>query len=287
MRDEYVLVYEYLQGTGTGKVLIDVGAHRGGVSAFFLQNGWSAHAFEPDDLNRGELLRLRDRYPGLRVDSRAVGERAQQGVPFFRSSISDGISGLHRFHASHEPAGLVDTVTLDDYCQAQAIKEVDFLKIDAEAHDLFVLRGFPWARVRPAIVMCEFEDRKTRSLGYTVTDLAKILAGQGYSILVSEWYPIVEYGQTHRWRRFAPYPCELLDPDAWGNIIAFAEPIDWGRLLTALAQCGAPLMQAAEIRLEVLGRELAEVRAHVQAMQQSRSWRLTAPLRFVRKLLLP
>ena len=36
------------------------------------------------------------------------------------------------------------------------------------------------------------------------------------SVLMSEWYPIVEYGQAHRWRA-SPVPESTLVPDAWGN----------------------------------------------------------------------
>ena len=72
--------------------------------------------------------------------------------------------------------------------------------------------------------MCEFEDAKTEPLGYSITDLAEYLRAKSYNLIISEWYPILAYGSPHRWRRFALYPCELLDSKAWGNIIAVRDP---------------------------------------------------------------
>jgi hypothetical protein len=73
------------------------------------------------------------------------------------------------------------------------------------------------------MILCEFDDSKTVPLGYTFHDLANYLIKQGYKLLVSEWYPIKKYGGPHDWRCFSPYPCELEDPKAWGNIMATKE----------------------------------------------------------------
>ena len=75
--------------------------------------------------------------------------------------------------------------------------------------------------------MCEFEDSKTTPLGYSYHDMAGYLVDKGYAVQVSEWYPVLQYGGNHRWRRFEHYPCELADPRAWGNLIAV---LDGGHL---------------------------------------------------------
>jgi hypothetical protein len=91
-----------------------------------------------------------------------------------------------------------------------------------------VLQTFPWAQQRPRVVVCEFEDRKTEPLGYDVDDLGHFLIGLGYTVLLSEWFPIIEYGTRHQWRRVVPYPSRMIDPLGWGNFIA-VEP-ELGRL---------------------------------------------------------
>ena len=42
----------------------------------------------------------------------------------------------------------------------------------------------------------------------------------GYKIIVSERYPITEYGSVHKWRRLLFSDFDAIDPNGWGNIIA-------------------------------------------------------------------
>jgi hypothetical protein len=54
--------------------------------------------------------------------------------------------------------------------------------------------------------------------------MADFLIANGYTVIVSEWMPIVEYGSSHRWRSFSDYPCPLHHGRAWGNLIAVRDP---------------------------------------------------------------
>jgi FkbM family methyltransferase len=198
--------------------MVDVGAHHGGALEAFAQSGWSVHAFEPDPSNRAELMSGPGRMPSVHVDSRAITEIDGDQLELFTSDVSSGISTLTAFHPSHHATATVETVRLDTYLAR--IDRVDFLKVDTEGHDLFVLKTFPWSRLKPQALVCEFEDRKTVPLGYGYRDLAQFLVDQGYVVLVSEWYPIVEYGLSHRWRAMHRYPHQLASADAWGNLIA-------------------------------------------------------------------
>src|SRR3546814_10690268 len=107
--------------------------------------------------------------------NRAVTGQVRCGQVFYRSDQSTGISGLAAFHPSHVSRQVVDTTTLSDVLADADIDGVDFLKVDTEGHDLFVLKGFPWERFRPAVIECEFEDAKTVPLGYTFHDMARFL----------------------------------------------------------------------------------------------------------------
>jgi hypothetical protein len=131
--------------------------------------------------------------------------------------VSTGISTLAPFHPTHERSVDVETVRLDTFLAL--VKEVAVLKTDTEGYDLPVLRSFPWNRLHPRAVVAEFEDRKTLPLGYDFTDMANFMVGLGYAVLVSEWYPVVEYGQHHRWRSLRRYPTTLSDKAGWGNLI--------------------------------------------------------------------
>jgi hypothetical protein len=86
-----------------------------------------------------------------------------------------------------------------------------------------VLRGFPWERQLPEVVTCEFEDLKTKPLGYLYQDIGDLLLAKGYQVYLSEWAPIVRYGVSHKWLRWTKYPCAQLGSAAWGNFVAFKQ----------------------------------------------------------------
>lgn len=211
------LVHEVLrQAPG---VLVDVGAHLGTSMRPFVADGWQVYAFEPEPTIRQQLLAdPMTASPMVTVDPRAVSERDGETVTLFTSPVSSGISTLSPFHPSHRAGPSVQTVRLDTYLAD--VDAVTVLKTDVEGYDLPVLRTFPWDRLQPRAVVCEFEDRKTLPLGYGYPDLVTFLLERGYAVMTSEWYPIVEYGRIHRWRSLRQAPVALADPGAWGNLIA-------------------------------------------------------------------
>jgi FkbM family methyltransferase len=212
--DEVGIVFQVIGGRpGT---MMDVGAHYGSSLAPFLARGWNVYAFEPDPTNRAVLSA---NYPAATIDPRAVSEVDGAKVSLYTSDVSTGISALSPFHPTHSPTASVETVRLDSFVQAHGISRVDFLKTDVEGHDLAALRTFPWHSHHPHAVVCEFEDRKTVPLGHGAHHIAEFLMDKGYAVVVSEWEPIVEYGQNHHWRRFMPFPAEI-PADSWGNLIA-------------------------------------------------------------------
>lgn len=220
-----------------GHTMIDVGAHHGWAHAPFLDRGWQIFAFEPDNQNREKLLERLAKHKNkhlVSLDTRCVSNNSKKGVSFFTSEQSTGISGLSAFHETHQESQKVDITTLTDFFQDKPMPAVDFLKIDTEGHDLFVLQGYPWEKGKPVVIECEFEDTKTVPLGYTFQDLARYLVDKGYTVYVSEWHPIIRYGIRHDWRQLTRYPCELADPKGWGNLLAFRDPIDEQALVTAV-----------------------------------------------------
>ena len=222
--EEVDIVYEVLKASDTSPIMIDVGAHVGNTLESFAALGWSVYAFEPDPKNRRLLLERFGKHRDVSIDDRAVSNEKREGVSFFTSEMSTGISSLSSFHESHSETAAVDTITLSEFVKHQGISDVGFLKIDTEGHDLFVLQGIDWNVTSPTVIICEFEDRKTLPLEYGFHDIASFLLNRGYDVTVSEWWPLVEYGKRHRWRRFEAYPCELKSAEAWGNLIAVKDP---------------------------------------------------------------
>lgn len=217
--NEVYIVEDAFSSLGHTGVMVDVGAHHGGSLHGFAAAGWQVFAFEPDPANRAYLTTLTSRMPNVRVDTRGVSDTPKKDVAFFTSAVSTGISGLSQFHPSHRESHRVDLTTLSDFLTETHIDEVDFLKIDTEGFDLFVLKGFPWERITPQCIVCEYENRKTKPLGYETADMFNYLKDRGYEITISEWHPIREYGTQHQWKAFRRSPTEL-DPAGCGNFIA-------------------------------------------------------------------
>lgn len=230
--NENEIIYEiFLNSTQKG-VMCDVGAHYGYCLLPFAKAGWQIFAFEPDPQNHSQLLQNTSVYPNVYLDGRAVSEKLEVSVPFFTSKESSGVSSLSPFLSSHELAYIVSTTTLGDFFREQQVVSVDYLKIDTEGFDLMVLQGLSWDQIHPRVIICEFEDSKTQKLEYTYKTLAEYLVDKGYHVVVSEWRPIVKYGEQHAWRGYFTYPHELHDEKAWGNLIATNDDELYSQLLS-------------------------------------------------------
>ena len=222
--NEVELVYRlYDKLEKSPRTMLDVGSHRGSSCQKFAEAGWHVHAFEPDPQNFEKLKESVGHFPNVDLNRSAVVEIDCKEVQFFRSSENTYIGSLSAFDQSHTETVRVPGVSLDTVCREKNIKKVDFLKIDAEGHDLFVLKSFPWGRMKPGIVVCEFEDKKTKPLGYDFADLVELLRKQNYQIIVSEWFPITSYAGPFFWRRFSNELDANLEAEANGNIIAIQD----------------------------------------------------------------
>ena len=219
------LITEWFDAHPRQGVMVDVGANVGATLKPYLERGWKIYAFEPDPANRAELERNIDAKK-IKLFTCAVSDHEEDNVPFFASPESNGISGLSAFRETHREVNRVKLTTLDRILEAEKVTGVDFLKIDTEGHDFFVLKGFPWSRVTPDVILCEFEDAKTVPLGYDYRQMGDYLVEKGYQVFLSEWAPIERYGVQHQWRRWVNYPCPLSDPKGWGNFVAFRNGLD-------------------------------------------------------------
>lgn len=285
-------------------IMVDVGACKGGAFRGFAKQHWTIHAFEPNPPLYADLLQNFD-LPNVIISDAAVSDVAGEGVPFYTSHESIGIGSLRPFQPTHELTAVVDTITLDDYLGENGLDRIDFLKIDTEGFDLMVLKGVDLSQHPAEVILCEFEDRKTEPLGYSVHDMAKHLESSGYTVYVSEWHPILQYGGPHQWRMLKRYPCDLEDPNAWGNLLAFkSDPGIWA-LTTAFTTSmqrfedkQAKKAQAkggrryeglkTEPTPTALDAELQDARARIKALENelskvyaSNSWKITAPIRAV------
>ena len=237
INENQVIAELFKNRRGPQNVMIDVGAHYGTSANYLDKLNWTIHCFEPDPANRRTLVSKFGAADNVIIDPRALNEKPACGLEFFTSEESTGISSLHAFRPTHKVAFKVDATTIKDVVLSREIQNINFLKTDVEGLDFAVLKGVPWNKVKPDVIVSEFEDAMTKSLGHDYSDVCDYLVQRGYTVYLSEWHPIIRYGIPHDWRRVVRYPDVKPKTEAWGNILAFQQDPGLPTLQSAFERC--------------------------------------------------
>lgn len=171
-------------------VVFDVGANIGEWSKFVelkFNLDTEIHAFELSpttldtlSLNCSQSLRIKINKFGLSNDTATI-EYKDYGV---NSGINTLLKNADFHDRSLEPkVRIAEVVKGEDYCNEQKIEMIDFLKIDVEGAENYVLEGFRKFLEQAKIKIIQFE------YGYTHGD-AKFLMKDFYSMLEEYGYVI-------------------------------------------------------------------------------------------------
>ncbi len=139
---------------------IDVGAMHPvveSVTKFFYDQGWSGINIEPNEYFYTKLLEERPRDINLNL---AVGEREETKEFYVFKDIGNSTfeeSSRDRYVERGYEAKPARTriTTLATICQDYVRREIDFLKIDCEGWEKFVIQGADWNRFRPIVLVIE------------------------------------------------------------------------------------------------------------------------------------
>jgi FkbM family methyltransferase len=177
----------------------DVGAHTGETSSTALANFPQAEifAFEPHppafSLLQQNITACRPRFRAFQL---ALSNRSGK-APFFQygtlatsnSMVEDSQYAIRTKHSATRAT--VDCETLDGFCQAHGVAQIDVLKVDAEGHDLAVLQGTErlLAGGRVKFVFLEFNSMLPRegSTGGALLPIGSLLELLGFQFVAS--YP--------------------------------------------------------------------------------------------------
>lgn len=152
---------------GEGDVVFDIGANFGLFTRFLSEavgRGGRVFSFEPTPDMFAVLLHSTHSLNLTNVSCHQLAVSDQPGQATMSIPIR-GDGSRNHYEASLEP-GIADrsaevesfttgVVTLDDFCEAESIDHVNFIKCDVEGHEIAVLRGALAliARDRPAILL--------------------------------------------------------------------------------------------------------------------------------------
>jgi FkbM family methyltransferase len=160
---EDVVLFRALKDVAAG-FYIDVGAHDPSVDSVtraFYDRGWRGINLEPSGFWFARLATGRPRDINLNLAaSNADGELEFDDIAGTGLSTSNADIGRRHREAGIYPVSKtrVKAETLKAICEANAVTEVHFLKIDVEGTEKAVLEGMDFEKVRPWIVVIEAVD---------------------------------------------------------------------------------------------------------------------------------
>jgi FkbM family methyltransferase len=129
---------------GRNAVVVDVGANRGDYTARLAEDGvetFDVYCFEPSPKAFADLAERFAARSRVHVHNVGLSDRNATGV-LHADALGSTCSSLYDravFRASEEEQ--VHLRRLDEVCGELGITSIDLLKVDAEGHDIAVLRG--------------------------------------------------------------------------------------------------------------------------------------------------
>jgi len=217
--DECKVVAEYLNSNGHN-ILVDIGAMKGSCTDLFYPNEWTCFTVECNPILVDFLLKKYTNVSNVKIIDKAI-YNDNNYKKLYTSSESLGITSIVDFHETHKFSSTVEAITFTKLIELENINKINFLKIDIEGADYFVLSDKSFEKIKPEVVLIEFDFNKIKKLNLSTKDILDIFKKLGYSIYIFEWFPIKKYGTYHDFKKFYKYTNENLDNDSWGNILAF------------------------------------------------------------------
>ncbi|HTS12286.1 MAG TPA: FkbM family methyltransferase [Candidatus Limnocylindrales bacterium] len=174
----------------SGDVFFDVGANVGYLSAIaagIVGSRGEVHAFEPVPEYFRRLQRLAQRNSSYRIVpiESAAGETAGNcKIYVTREPGQNTLVPAYKSGPEIVDVLQVRVIRLDEYIEANRIRRIALIKIDAEGYELPVLRGlerhFAKQGNRPPII-CEIAPRAYPLMGRKISELTEYLGQFGYS----------------------------------------------------------------------------------------------------------
>lgn len=167
-------------------IFFDVGAHQGDYSLELRSEFPTAniYAFEPNPYSF-KILNSKLRLPYDHCYCLGFGSIARRQVIYtYSHSLDSQHASIYKnvFKDIHHAACITDVeielTTLDDFCEKNNIKQIDFLKIDTEGNELDVLKGASRLLAEKQIKIIQFEFNEMNVISRTyLKDFYHILNG--------------------------------------------------------------------------------------------------------------
>lgn len=262
---------------------IDVGAawpDEDSVTKAFYDRGWSGINIEPNPNLQVLLQRDRPRDTNLQV---AVAD--EEGVLMMNfightglSTLEDSIAEQHSEQGLSVSRSEVTLTTLASICSNYVPlgQPIHFLKVDVEGLEPAVLMGNDWQQFRPWIVLVEATLPMSQIESHA--EWEPILTGAGYTFAYADglnrFYIAAEHGELLIKLRYPPNIFDEFMTKGEKNTLAWATDLEQQLISTAAT------LDSAQTSLDQSRTYAKNLEQQLYAIYASRSWRITAPLRW-------
>lgn len=180
------------RATGQGIVFFDVGANLGAwtlaareeAERLNVADRLDVHVFEPVQATFDELSRRLSAHVSRLTLVRAAVSDAVGTADMFITAPGAGTNTLvANSGVNAASVERVQTTTVDEYCRANAIDRIDYLKVDAEGHDWLVLSGAKQMLAKGRIRVAQFEyNHRWIAARHYLRDVFDLVQGLPYSV---------------------------------------------------------------------------------------------------------
>lgn len=210
-------IFALKKNISSNDTIIDIGANIGEYTlsaASLLDENGKVMAFEPVKKMYEQLIQNIELNPHLKnkilVIKKALGNQ-KNILPIYDEAHTDN-EGLYSLHQKNFKNSIkiedIEIDTLDQIFKEYKISTVQFIKIDVEGNELFVLEGAKEViqNFKPKL-MIEISEKNIHAAGYTINDLFEFLNPYNYSIFL-----IQKRGSLKKIRssNSIPYFCNIL-----------------------------------------------------------------------------
>lgn len=181
---EDFFIKKYIKGKEK-KIIFDVGANIGSYSREIKTEAPNSilYSFEPHPVHFNTLSQVAKEFNFQAINVGCGDQKGKAKIYDYRDQDSSGHASLYKnvievLHYSSSIEYEIEITTIDDFVKEHDIKEIDFLKIDTEGHELAVLKGARETLSSGIIKMIQFEFNDMNIVSRTFfRDFQEILKG--------------------------------------------------------------------------------------------------------------
>ena len=192
------LIIDYIFKDKINGFYIDIGAQHpiaNNNTYLFFKRGWSGINIDLDVKNI-ELFNI-SRPNDINLNNAISSSISKKKLFFYhdKSPINTLVEDVSNFqNATVKEIKTVKTITLNKVLENLSFdKEIDYMNIDVEGHELDVLKGFDLIRYKPNVISVEYLDLKMKYLEFKNNDLSRVIDSDFYKLLIKNDYQFVNW----------------------------------------------------------------------------------------------